>query len=91
MEGEKNLSPNIDKLLLQASDIYELISLCINLEDQSRMKPTTKCRFAKPVTFESLKERLKNSVPVKTKQQTDWNVRLWMEWRLNRINIAESI
>ena len=44
----------------------------------------------KPVTFENLKVRVKNSVLVKTKQQTVWSVRLWMEWCLNQIKFAEN-
>ena len=48
------------------------------------MKTTPKCRFTKPATLEYLKDKVfLKSTPVKTRQQTDWSVALWMEWRLN--------
>ena len=79
MEHTKSTLPNIDELLLEASLKYESAHTS-NSEEQCSMKTTPKCHFAKPVTLEHLKEKVKNSVPVKTRQQTDWSVGLWMEW-----------
>ena len=62
-----------------------------NSEEQCSMKTTPKSSFVKPVTLEYLKEKVKkNSVPVKTRQQTNWSVASWMEWHLNRIKKAEN-
>ena len=56
------------------------------------MKTTPKYHFAKPVTLEYFNDSVKkkNSMPVKTRQQADWSVALWLEWRLNRIKNGEN-
>ena len=46
------------------------------------MKTTPKLCFAKPVTLKYLKEKVKNSVPFKTRHQTGWSIALRMEWCL---------
>ena len=46
--------------------------------------------FCKPVTLGHLKVKVKKSVHIKTRQQTDWSVSLWMEWRLSQTNNAEN-
>ena len=80
MERTKCTSLNIhvDKLLLEASLIHESAHTS-NSEEQHSMNPTQKCHFAKPVAFEYLKKKVKNSVPIKSWQQADWSAGLWME------------
>ena len=91
MEHTQSISPNVDELLLEASLRYKSGNTS-NSEEQRGMKTTPKCCLAKPVTLEYLKEKVKNSVPVKTRQQTDLSVTLWMERHLSRIkNTGNSI
>ena len=58
MEHTQSISPNIDKLLLEASLMYKSANTS-NSEEQQSMKMTPKYRFANPVTLEYLKEKVK--------------------------------
>ena len=77
MEHTQIISPNVDELLLEASLMYESANTS-NSEEQQRIKTTCtlKCHFAKPVMLEYLKEKVKNSVLMKTRKRTDWSVGL---------------
>ena len=45
--------------------------------------------FTKPIGREGMKKNVEKSVPLKTRQQTEWNFRLWIQWCLHHIRIAE--
>ena len=64
MEYTQSILPNVDELLLEASLVYESANTS-NSEEQRCMKTTPKCRFAKPVTFEYLKEKFLKVCPSK--------------------------
>ena len=61
MEYTQSILPNVDKLLLEASLMYGSANTS-NSDEQQSMKTTPNCRFAKPVTLEHLKEKVKNTV-----------------------------
>ena len=69
MEHTQSISPNVEELWLEASLMYESGNTW-NSDEQRSMKTTPKCHFAKPVTLEYFKDKLKkNSVPVKTRHK----------------------
>ena len=89
-----------DKLLLEASQQYEAMNEHAqqgmgdvdsenDVVDELFLEASEQfeSRFGKPAT-ESVIDEVRNSgVPLKTRQSTDWRVKIWKDWAINRKSI----
>jgi len=79
----EQLIPHVDAIISQPKTTEPSAS-ATSAGSSTLSKSTPSREYASPKGEKALKATIVNSIPKKTRKQTDWSVRVWTEWALFR-------